>query len=96
MSSCVFSDTCKTSRNGENPSLVPLDENVEGVCVSTFGGKDERRFFVEDGGFVQFRSISVSLALIGRLLSVGWEQKGINGDYRPEMVVLRNVDCEIV
>jgi hypothetical protein len=42
----VFSDTGETSRNGENPSLVTLDENVECVCVSTFGGKDERRFFV--------------------------------------------------
>jgi hypothetical protein len=73
----VFSDRCKTSRNGENPSLVTLDENVEGVCVSTFGGKDERRFFVEDGGFVQFHPF-VSLAHC-RLLSVGWE-KGINGD----------------
>ena len=42
----VFSDTGETSRKGENPSLVTLDENVECVCVSTFGGKDERRFFV--------------------------------------------------
>jgi hypothetical protein len=47
------------------------------LSISTFGGKDERRFFVEDGGFVQFHPF-VSLAHC-RLLSVGWE-KGINGD----------------
>jgi hypothetical protein len=42
----VFPDTGETSRKGENPSLVTLDENVECVCVSTFGGKDKRLFFV--------------------------------------------------
>jgi hypothetical protein len=42
----VFSDACEASRNAENPSLVTLDENFKCLFISTFGGKDERRFFV--------------------------------------------------
>jgi len=43
---CVFSDASEASRNSENPSVVTLDENFKCLSISTFGGKDERCFFV--------------------------------------------------
>jgi len=43
---CVFSDTREASRNTEKPTLVTLNENFKCVSISTFGGKDEGRFFV--------------------------------------------------
>jgi hypothetical protein len=43
---CVFPDPCEASRNGQNPSLVALDENFKCLSISTFGGKDEGRFSV--------------------------------------------------
>jgi hypothetical protein len=53
---CVFSDTSEVSRNGKNPSLVTLDENFKCVSISTFGGKDERRFFVLACGVLSLRT----------------------------------------
>jgi len=43
---CVFSDTREASSDGENLSLVTPEQNLKCVCISTFGGKDEGRFFV--------------------------------------------------
>jgi hypothetical protein len=43
---CVFPDSCEASRNGQQPSLVALDEHFKCVSISTFGGKDEGRFVV--------------------------------------------------
>jgi len=43
---CVFSDACEASRNAEDPLLVTLDEHFECLFISTFGGKDQRAFFI--------------------------------------------------
>jgi hypothetical protein len=42
----VLPDAGETSRNGKNLSLVMLDEHFKCGPVPTFGGKDERRFFI--------------------------------------------------
>jgi hypothetical protein len=43
---CVFLDTGEAPHDGKSPSLVTPDENFKCVSISTFGGKDECRFFV--------------------------------------------------
>jgi len=43
---CVFSDTREASSDGENLSLVTPEQNLKCVSISTFGSKDEGRFFV--------------------------------------------------
>jgi hypothetical protein len=40
MSLRMFSDSGEASGNGQNPSLVTLNENVESVSISTFGAKE--------------------------------------------------------
>ncbi len=43
---CKLSDMGEASHNGQNRLPVPLDENFKCASIPTFGGKDERRFFV--------------------------------------------------